>query len=332
MAHAQGAPPDLVHPKYNRRLRFQMRSADQLLFIHCPKTAGTTFFTLLSAHYPPVQIYRSQVGRLQDALQEHGWESVAKYRLMRAHFDYSITRTFPRRPVCVTMLRDPVERIISYYEHVKRATNHKHHRTVVEANMSLRDFIDPPLAPSDTCNFQVRQLAGAIRGPGQRLSSSTLLEIAKVRLDEFAFFGIAERFDESLALLHHTFGWQPVEGYESLNVSPTPSRREDYPEQVVARIEEINQQDMRLYRHAWRIFEQRLQQMEQESRSPPPKRYARVIRPIQRKPRQRPFHPMRRKRLRGLIVWLGKGRRLIVPEGSKMEGLYLRLRNKLFGW
>lgn len=327
-----GHGQDRDSPTFRRRLRFQLRSADQLLFIHCPKTAGTTFFTLLSAYFSPGEIYRSQAGPLQDALQEYGWPVVARYRLMRVHYDFSITRYFPRRPVCVTMIRDPVERIISYFEHVRRSPNHKHYRTVVEGKMSLEEFMDPPLARSDTCNFQVRQLAGAIRGPARDMPGSELLEIARVRLSELAFFGVTERFDDSLALLQYTFGWQPVKKYENLNVSPTPSRRGDHPEHVVAKIELANELDLQLYRHAHRVFEERLGQMEQESHSPSPGRSARLFMPISRGPRQRPFHPLGRSPLRGVVGLLGKVRRRIVPEGSRLEEFYLRLRSKLFGW
>jgi hypothetical protein len=332
MVTEPGSGPERVPPMFKRRLRFQLRSTDQLLFIHCPKTAGTTFFTLLSAHYPSGEIYRSQAGRLQDALQEHGWPVVARYRLMRAHYDTSITRFFPRRPVCVTMLRDPVERIISYYEHVRRSPNHKHHRRVIEGKMSLAQFMDPPLARSDTSNFQVRQLAGAIRGPARGLPDSVLLEIARVNLEECAYFGITERFDESLSLLHFTFGWRSIEAYENLNVSPTPTRRGDHQDEVIAKIEEANVLDVQLYRHARRVFGERLKQSEEELRIAPTERKARGRFFIYRKPRQQPFHPQGKSRLRGLVVWLGKARRLAVPEGSRLEETYLRLRSKLFGW
>jgi hypothetical protein len=332
MVSGSTSAPGSISRGPSRRLRFQLRSADQLLFIHCPKTAGTTFFTLLSAHYPSEDIYRSQVGTLQDALQEHGWPIIARYRLMRAHYDTSITRYFPRRPVCVTMIRDPVERIISYFEHVRRSPNHKHYRTVVEGKMTLEDFMDPPLARSDTCNFQVRQLAGAIRGPAKEMPGSVLLEMARVRLAEFAFFGITERFDDSLDLLHYTFGWQPVRNYENLNVSPTPSRRGDHPEHVVEKIEIANELDLQLYRDAEGVFEERLQLMEQESHSPSPARSARFFLSLSRRPRQRPFHPLGQSPLRGIVGMLGKVRRRIIPEGSRLEKTYLRLRSKLFGW
>ena len=180
-----------------RPLTYCLKKADTIFFLHIPKSAGTTFYSILAKHFPPDKIWPIDDEGLISHIIEKGPESVRPYRLLRAHYDYSIYEYLSRKPVYVTMLRDPVERVISYYYHVKRVPTHKLHKKIVENHVSLREFLDPPMAPSETKNYQVRALAGVVRGSARSLSDRGLLEIARVRLNEFAYFGLVEFFDES---------------------------------------------------------------------------------------------------------------------------------------
>src|SRR5690348_13333798 len=61
-------------------------------------------------------------------LPESAWQELwttiprdfSRYRLIRGHFGYSIHRILPKKPIFMTMLREPIERTISDYEHMKR--------------------------------------------------------------------------------------------------------------------------------------------------------------------------------------------------------------------
>jgi hypothetical protein len=214
-------------------------------FLHIPKTAGTTFsvsvlqnlFDLdeicLAYHYP-------EILSIPPA-------ELSKFRLFRGHLFYFFYRILPAKPVYLTFLRDPVERVLSLYDHICRDTRHFQHDAMRSLKDGLRDAVrSPELLPP---NFQVtalacdldpvRVMAAARAAHPEGLDEYSViygemtkrpptrddLAIACGRLEEMEFVGIVERFDESVKLLCSTFEWK-VPAYESMNIAPVRTRRD----------------------------------------------------------------------------------------------------------
>jgi hypothetical protein len=94
------------------------------------------------------------------------------------------------------------------------------------------------------------------------MTNQEILEIAKKRIsDEFLFFGLMERFDESLHLLTYTLGWRPIQNYRKKMVAPKPNRLEDIPAETIEAIRDRNQLDIELYNYAADLFKKRYQTM-----------------------------------------------------------------------
>ncbi|MFC1706174.1 hypothetical protein ACFL59_05025 [Planctomycetota bacterium] len=245
-----------------RPLKFRLTSGDLLYFLHIPKTAGTTLFEILRKRFKPEEAVSAEGDVFLDLCCRSSPEDRARYRLMRAHFGYGVYRLLPRRPVFVTMLRDPVARVISVYKHIRRIPHHRLNREVIE--LGLLEFLEHPRAR--VRDLQVRHLAGFRLRKEElgALCDDDLLELAKAHLDDLAFFGLTERFDDSIRLLSHTFDWSPIEGYEALNVAP------DSPEEVdreaLQAIASRNRLDLALYAHARGLFEERVAQLDAELR------------------------------------------------------------------
>lgn len=240
---------------------------DVLYYLHIPKTAGTTFNAVLENYFRPEEIWpfhardelRHIVGeRLPHELARTPPEVLAQYRLIRGHYDYGIHRFLPRRPYYVTMLRDPVPRILSLYRYIRRVPSHRLHDEIIGGTRGVRDLLDHPLAPRRFNDRQVHQLAGTLNSRMECLSSDETLARAKAHLQEVAFFGLAERFDDSLRLLYRTFGWEPLEAYRSLNVSPPVSSRSVADETDRMHVARHNQLDIELYRFAQELFDKRV--------------------------------------------------------------------------
>jgi len=252
-----------------RPLRYPLRSGDLVFFLHIPKTAGTTLNAVLESQFKPEQVCPFSYKKLKEQLTKLSPDEIEKYRLLCAHYDYSIYRFLPRKPVYLTMLREPIRRTVSAYEHIKRVPDHTLHAAVTGGSLSIEQFLELPDSAKRIHNRQVRQIAGAIHGMTAdelaELSGKDLLSIAKVRLDEFAYFGLTERFQESMDLMAYTFDWTVAQQVKSLNVAPSEKKPESaVSAEAMAAITRCNELDIELYRYATELFDRRLRQIQDE--------------------------------------------------------------------
>lgn len=260
-------------------LEYRLGPSDKLVFLHIPKTAGTTLATILQNQFTVSEtcpVYYS------DALVDISRAEFARYRYVRGHFYFDVLqRLIPSLRATVTMLRDPVERYISDFAHFQRSEE----LLVLPADMiereesramSLEEFVDNVNIRRNryTRNIQSRLIGAQLEfETSEDLQAAMKTEnevrqvdmnIAKQRLDHFAVVGLAERFQESLFLLAYAFGWPPVVRYRCLQVATNRPQRERIPATTLNQIAEFNSLDFELYDHAQQAFESRFVQMTQE--------------------------------------------------------------------
>lgn len=261
----------------NSSLRHLLNEDQCLYFLHIPKTAGTTFTAILHNQFNPNEICPAT--RWYSVLEIPS-EALSQYHVIAGHMTYSLHRVIQKRLIYITMLRDPIERAISYYEQVRRMQPHYPYKKFYTQNMSLEDFIVDPEINFATTNAavmmigenysleQVRNLF-AIRNYDDDFTppptpTREFLERAKQRLEEFAFVGLAERFADSINLLTYTFAWHPIGATQELNKSRGRIKREDLPQRTIDAIIEQNQLDIELYEFAKALFERRYRHMMEE--------------------------------------------------------------------
>jgi hypothetical protein len=254
-----------------------LKPQDRLYFIHIPKTAGTTLIPHLDAHFHVDEICPAQLWPELLLLPQ---ETLPRYRLFRGHFGAKGLDSFlPELPMRITMLRHPVPLALSTYQFIVREPGTFDHRLVKK--MSFADFLQHPKARLGITNKQVRNLCFELRYPPDTLrpmllaadrwmgehrviyrTSQEQLDQALAILHECVFFGLVERFDESMALLSWIFGWPPTRQVQKLMVAP-PLSFEQPPisEQLVAQICACNTLDLALYEVAEKLFEKQLAAM-----------------------------------------------------------------------
>ena len=246
-----------------------------ILFLHIPKAGGTSLSDWMF----------EQVARFPRRIEEDGWlNSGAFYypsgyvrgpyerdhaRIRRVlqredllavlgHFEFGVHRSLPGPSTYVTVLRDPVHRVVSLY-HFQRLVQRKHgdHQgVVISDDMTLEEFIArPPYKEVD--NGQVRRIAGMEAAPGQ--CSRAMLDTAMENLDRFfSVVGLVERFDETLILMKRAFGWSQSPVYYPKNQNPGRPAVDALPRHTVEAVTESNWLDCELYRFAKKRFEETL--------------------------------------------------------------------------
>ena len=176
------------------------------------------------------------------------------------HASFGLHRDLIGSTEYVTLLRDPVNRIISLYYYARRAEGHRHHEVIREEDVSLHDYVTSGINEVEIRNGMTRQIAGLT----DELPDRHALKQAKQHLrDYFGVVGLVERFDESLLLMKRQYGWGQV-AYRRRRVGKGRPRKEDISEETLHEIRERNRLDWELYRFAKERFENSLSEIDLE--------------------------------------------------------------------
>lgn len=231
-----------------------------LVYLHLFKTAGTTLESIISRQYKTSEIM--QFGSVQetdqklDQFRRYAPEQRDNIRVFMGHFSFKQRDKFPQDCNFITLLRHPVDRIISEYYFILESPENAHYPRLVEEKMSLTDFVKSGLHQS-LDNYQTKYLCGG-DNPGFGVYSAETLEKAKENLRRyFIVAGLTEKFDESMLLLKHLFGWE-MPFYVRKRITRNRPRKEEVPPDDIALIEEYNRMDLELYDFARTRFEEQI--------------------------------------------------------------------------
>jgi len=220
-----------------------------LVFVHVPRTAGTTFTGILERLYgrdAMLELYGSGPG---EALEALGPERAAGIRVVVGHVAYGVHEELPWPCRYVTFLRDPVDRIVSHHRYVRSRPDHYLHEAA--ARMSLAEYVES-CGPYEPNNDQTRLWAGVERGP----SEPEMLPVAKGNLAG-AVVGLTHRFDASIVLMRRLLGWR-LPFYVPRNVTGRGSDEADLEPEVRDLIVARNALDVELFSFAAERFERQI--------------------------------------------------------------------------
>jgi hypothetical protein len=230
-----------------------------LIFIHLPKAGGTTLMGAVIARYRAGRGFRfTGLPSRTEEFKALPAEERARYDVVHGHVHFGIHQWLPDPAIYATMLRDPVERIISHYYFVKSSPEHYLHDMLSESGWTLEQYAAEGLN-WETDNDQVRWLTQPEHQdvPLGQVSRS-LLEEAKWNLQNaFTVFGLVERFDESLECFRRAFGWADLACERVKNVN-TERPRAPLPQRTIDAIRRANRWDVELYEFASELFERQL--------------------------------------------------------------------------
>lgn len=230
-----------------------------LIFLHIPKAAGTTLYAILRREYGQRHTYTIDGGRVRESVEAFKAlppEARAQVRLLMGHMPFGLHAYLPHAAPYVTLLRDPVERIISHYYFIRRTPHHYLYEAVAGQGLSLHEYVTSGLS-DELDNGQVRLLAGPTpAGAAQGGASARLARAEKNLAVHFAVVGLSERFDESLLLMRRALAWRHWPLYFRRNVAASKPSPLQVPAETLAAIRDRNALDLALYRRACDRFEE----------------------------------------------------------------------------
>ncbi|WP_439550671.1 hypothetical protein [Falsiroseomonas sp.] len=174
------------------------------VFLHVPKTAGSSLRTVLSRQYGARHVLYFDLGigdpRPMPDIAAAVRERMAgrDIRLVTGHQFLGLHQALREPCHYFTLLRDPVERALSEYFYAFTYPHHAQRDAIVSGALSPLDY----LMAEGRGDAQARQIAGRTTRP--------VLEAALANLDSTVLVaGIAEDFDRSLLLMARRLGWAP---------------------------------------------------------------------------------------------------------------------------
>ena len=225
----------------------------KIVFMHIPKTGGTTIFNLLSKHFKPSEICGIRHNTLEKLTD------LGKYRLFLGHYSFeAINKYIPGDKILITFMRDPIERAISEYYFLRL-----HEDTgwpdllemhglnwggvAYAVHKSIAEFLN---TDKNMDNPVLHNLVGFDGTDAERVCRAISV------LDSFDFIGIFEDFERSISNMFKYLGFeQPSSIPHSMSfneLSKTMSKVEKKPLTVdeMRALNKHTELDRILYNHA----------------------------------------------------------------------------------
>lgn len=228
---------------------------EAVIFLHLPKTAGTTLNRLIECEYRISEMYSVDpvlfewsYARLRNLPQGR----LRKTRIFKGHMLFGLHEVLPQPATYITVLRNPVERVLSAFYFMRGYKLHPLYWKLRRNKWTLEEYVER----STRDNVQCKIIANAHY---HLPCTQEIMDRALNHLDHyFSVIGLSERFEESLALMKLRFGWQ-LKSYSAFNVTRSRPKRQDLPQATLDLIAEKNRFDVVLYKHATRLFDEAVQ-------------------------------------------------------------------------
>jgi Wzt-like putative exopolysaccharide export protein/galactose-3-O-sulfotransferase len=224
-------------------------AGERLLFLHIPKTAGTALRELLARWFGPDRVTRNLPSTpLRDALVRH-----ARFDVICGHLTAEHGDVLPTDRLCVTVLREPIDRFVSYFYFRKFDAQ----QSPIDARVrhhELDAYVDS-LGAADLgeLNLQTTMLYPLGTDTMAILPWTERVAAAMRALERFDHVGVQEEIDDLVCMLAARLGREGV-ALERANVTSRRQAAAEIPSATRRRLEDLLQYDIAVHAHALALF------------------------------------------------------------------------------
>ena len=236
-----------------------------LLFVHIPKTAGTTLRVVMERQYLGQSVFTigHEIEEDRQRLEAMHEQEKRKLRAVFGHMAWGWHEQLaPDQPYAyITVLREPVERVLSLWAHCQLS---EHYLGAAVRGMDLTNFITSGVTRRAD-NAMVRQLCGEDQFINQTPYDDMIiplggvtqahLDAAKENMRSCSVVGVAEQFPQFIETMNRRYAWR-VTNWRNENITRWPRmKRSDLDRKTLAVVEQATALDRELYDLAVALME-----------------------------------------------------------------------------
>lgn len=224
-------------------------------FFHLERGGGNTMRDILVRQYNHIyniRQFKDYDKRYKD-LKVMSNDEKKKIELIVGHQYFGIHKLLPQEMQYFTLLREPIQKIVSAYQYYRRTVDSPYHNIANE--YSLESILLNELKLHFN-NGYVRCLA--FEHPSDEIEYGRITEehyqLAKKRIDKYFIAGVTDLYDEMLVYLYERLGWRKYPLYTKANFAKPQHLIKSPTWMVMNLIQEHNKWDIKLYNYVKRQF------------------------------------------------------------------------------
>lgn len=219
----------------------------QAVFVHIPKTAGTSFREALCAGFGSEAVSPAFAA---SRISPEEAERLSTYQVISGHISMAdVTRHFPDVEA-FTILREPIDRTLSWYYFARQQAGGLHADVDAAKAHDVEAFfaLDPSIGFRNVFNRQVRQLGDHVLN--REVDLPAALDRAKRALEACVWVGRQEHLAADLARLPAALPQMAGVTLPALNKTAERRAMSEIDAALAEKIARYNRYDLELYAHA----------------------------------------------------------------------------------
>lgn len=218
----------------------------KIIFDHLPKCGGSTLISFLKEQYSHEKTFENNK---EKSIQEfksfvqakrHNFDLIVGH-LVDELFDYIA-------PECIktTLLREPVDRIISHYYFAKENKSHYLNSAIIDNNMSLEEYSTSGLS-GELQNWYTLHFSGFTLSQLKENPNLGLEKAFNNLTTNYDIVGVLDKFNDFIKQLTEKAYLSKEYNNKRVNITKEKLSRDDIPISTIKTIEEVNYLDIELY-------------------------------------------------------------------------------------
>jgi len=221
----------------------------KVLFDHLPKCGGASLNRYLGTHYPRRKTF--SLDGQNPSLSVNKFKSLSErdrygYDLIKGHLAHELLDYIYPECLKVTVLREPLDRIISHYYYAKRTPSHYLYSKIHQSGMGLEEYATSNLS-DELRNWYTTHFSGLSLDDVERRPEESIAKALEVILKRYDIVGFVDNFSSFLETLRSQAKLRDAYK-ERVNVTQEREKLSHIEESVMNKIREVNKIDIVLYR------------------------------------------------------------------------------------